>query len=394
MAGVYGYVVANAAQTRYDFSSCTDNSTIDTLPTCIPSDTVNETGSALMFPMFKLWAQNFSQLYPDLQINPANTGSGAGISSVEKGLTHIGGSAIYLDSDAQARFPNVLSIPLAITADIIEYYIPGFDTATNARIHLNFTATLLAQIYNGTVLTWNDQRIKQINPGAASILPSSLIYPTYRSDASGDTYLFTQYLSFGDSWWANNVTYGLQVHWPSGCLQSGCPVNQPQSALGNPGIVLVTGARPGSLSYVSVEALDQWVLCKTLDPLCAAWGPTGTYSLGFGFLQNSYGNFVEANQANIQASIDALAPQTPPDGRFSLAFAPGPSSYPIVGYGYALVNKVQINQEFAFVIRTFLKYCLLPEYGNSNDFLSTYHFNALPSVVDQQSLAQVAEIGP
>ena len=359
-----------------------------------------------MYPMFNLWIQNFTRLYPNVGINTQNTGSGEGQAYVEKGIVQIGGSAAYLTDAQQASNPNILNIPLAVTADIMDYNIiiqngtntQGQSVTTRwanlpicksnpATCRLNFTATLLTQIYNSTVTFWNDPRIERINPGAANFLPKELIYPTYRSDAAGDTLFFTQYLSSGDSWWANNIGSGLTVTWPV-CTQNATTAC-PQSALGNPGIVIQTGDRAGSLSYVSVEALDQWVLCKTGSDLCSNYAP-----LDYGLLQNQAGKFVEATLANIQSAINATSAQTPADERFSLANSPGPTSYPIVGYGYALVNKQQLNPGFALVLRTFLRFCILPSYGNSMNYLSVYHFAPLPSEVTQLSLKQIALISP
>jgi phosphate transport system substrate-binding protein len=361
-----------------------------------------------MYPMFNLWIHNFTKLYSNVRINTQNTGSGQGQAYVEKGIVQIGGSAAFLTDAQQAANPNILNIPLAVTADIMDYNII-YPNTTNpstlpqstrwadlpvcksnpAACRLNFTATLLTQIYNSTVNYWDDFRIKQINLGAAAFLPHEPIYATYRSDAAGDTLFFTQYLSSGDSWWAKDPQRtGLTVVWPS-CVVNATVPACPQSALGNPGIVIATGHRAGSLSYVSVEALDQWVLCKTGSDLCSDYAP-----LDFGLLQNQAGKFVEATSINIQNALNATASQTPPDERFSLANAPGPSSYPIIGYGYALVNKQQITPEFAFVLRTFLKFCLLSNYGSSLSYLKVYHFVPLPSIVRQLSLNQVSIIVP
>jgi phosphate transport system substrate-binding protein len=112
--------------------------------------------------MFQLWIKNFTQLYPSVQISAANTGSGTGQAFVEKGLVQICGSSAYLSDAQQALNPNILNIPLAVTADLMEYNIPGFPSS----IHLNFTASLLSMIYNSTVTTWNDPRIVAINPEA------------------------------------------------------------------------------------------------------------------------------------------------------------------------------------------------------------------------------------
>lgn len=333
-----------------------------------------------MYPMFQLWAANFTQLYPSVQINTANTGTGEGQSFVANGLNQIGGSASFLTDDqkAQTQYKNILSIPLAVTADIIEYNIPEIPQTT----HLKFTATLLTQIYNFSVQYWDDKPIKDVNLDVANMLPHQPIWPTYRSDASGDTWLFSQYLVSGDPYWnASGIHPALQISWPNcnrGPSETQCPAS-PQSSPGNPGIVISTADRKYSISYVSVEALDQWV--KRLG-------------LGYGILENRAGNFVEATLDNVKASIDALAAQTPPDERFSLVNAPGPNSYPIVGYGYALVNQQQISPEFALVVRTFLKYCILPNYGNSLNFLNLYHFAPLPPAIAQLSLNQISSIRP
>lgn len=348
-----------------------------------------------MFPMFQLWASHFTEKYPNVQINTANTGSGQGQAFVSSGLVQIGGSAAYFTDEQiqqNKNLLNFLNIPLAVTDTLVEYNVPGIPSS----MHLNFTATLLAEIYNTTIQYWNDPRIIAVNPGAASILsaepsPGVGIWPFYRSDAAADTWLFTHYLAT-DPWWNNtsNPTdpqfrgpgIGLSVHWPS-CYateQHPCLNNIPQAALGNPGIVIQAAPIVGSISYVSVEALDQWVT------------PLGLHR---GFLQNQAGNFVDpADGKSVQAALDQLSTLTPPDERISLANAPGADSYPIVGYGYALVNKLQLNPEFASVLRTFLTYCILPAYGNSPDFLNTYHFTPLPPTVRQLTLNQIAMIGP
>jgi len=383
--GMYGYIVTTTAQPQYASNNCI--SVVPgsrSLPDCLPSITLSETGSALMYPMFQLWASHFTEKYPNIQINTANTGSGEGESFVSKGLVQIGVSAAYFSDQqilANPNLQNFLNIPLAVTATLVEYNVPNIP----ATMHLNFTAKVLSDIYNTTIQYWNDKAIIAINPGAASILgaenPPVGIWPFYRSDAAADTLLFTQYLSTVPDWNAS-IGSGLTVHWPS-CYSietHTCLSNIPQAALGNPGIVIQAAPIVGSISYVSVEALDQWIL------------PLGLHA---GRLQNQAGNFVNATDGHsVQDTLNALSGNTPPDERISLVNAPGTDSYPIVGYGYALVNMQQLNPEFANVIRTFLTYCILPEDGSSPDYLNVYHFSPLPGPVLQLSLNQIAQIGP
>ncbi|MBO0888103.1 phosphate ABC transporter substrate-binding protein PstS [Candidatus Bathyarchaeota archaeon] len=385
--GAYGYIATTTAQPQYTFTDCAPfpPGSRD-LPDCLPSITLSETGSALMYPMFQLWAQQFTDKYPNIQINTANTGSGQGQAFVAKGLVQIGGSAAYFTNQQIGQNPNLqnfLNIPLAVTDTLVEYDVPGIPQS----MHLNFTATLLAEIYNTTIQYWNDKAIIALNPGAASILsaenPPVGIWPFYRSDAAADTWLFTQYLST-DSWWNWTIGYGLSVHWPT-CYSTQdhqCLSNIPQSALGNPGIVIQAAPVKGSISYVSIEAFDRWV--NRTD-----------YPQGIGNLQNQAGKFIDPlSKDGVSSALDALSNQTPADERLSLVNAPGDKSYPIVGYGYAIVNKAQLNPDFATVLRAFLTYCALPNFGSTADNLASYRFTALPDSVLQLSLNQIAQIGP
>jgi phosphate transport system substrate-binding protein len=324
-----------------------------------------------MYPLFNEWVSNFTHFYPNVEINTENTGSGVGEAFVTKQqVVQIGGSTAYLTDIQEGQYPNILNIPLAVSAAIINYNLPGFPQ----NIHLNFSARVLVEIYNGTITSWDDPALKAINPGAASLLPSHEIFPMHRSDGSGDTYMFTNYLSYNDPWWQANVGAGLQVPWPN--------FLSAQSAIGNPGIVIQCGNFQYSISYVALEALDLSVQKK----------------LGFGFVQNRDGNFLNVTSINVKAALDALAPNTPADERMSIIDAPGKNAYPIVTYTYALVSNSQSNPNVAAVVRAFLTFCILKEYGNSPYFLENpdhnYHFLPLPDQVTQLSLRQVAQIGP
>jgi phosphate transport system substrate-binding protein len=380
----YGYIAATTATPQYTFTNCTPVAPgSPSLPDCLPSLTLSETGSALMYPMFQLWAQQFTEKYPNIQINTANTGSGQGQAFVSKGLVQIGGSAAYFTDQQIGQNPNLqnfLNVALAVTDTLVEYNVPGIPQS----MHLNFTATILSEIYNTTIQNWNDPAIEAINPGAASILSSENvpIWPYYRSDAAADTWLFTQYLST-DSWWNWTIGYGLSVHWPT-CYSTpthSCLSNIPQSALGNPGIVIQAAPVKGSISYVSIEAFDQWV--NRTD-----------YPQGIGDLQNQAGKFIDPLSPNgVSSALDALSGLTPTDERLSLVNAPGENSYPVVGYGYAIVNKQQLNPGFATVLRAFLTYCVLPNDGSTPGDLRIYRFTALPAPVLQLTLNQIAQIG-
>ncbi len=375
VAGVYGVVAMTSFQAQVAATNCTDIGLASgTLPSCLPSETIAETGSALMWPLMNLWIHNtkpghtisdFNTLYPNVAINTVNSGSGVGQLYVEQKLVQLGASSAFLTDQSQSRYPNVLNIAVGVTAVIINYNLPDFPLS----VHLNFTAPLLARIYNGTVASWDNPEIKRINPGAIDLLPSQPIKPIHRTDASGDTLHFTEYLSRTDLWWNRNYGTGLTIRWPD--------FPNAQAIIGNPGIVIECHALPYSISYVSVEALDL----------------ATSFHLGAGYVQNyEQNNFLSYSASNIEAGLEPAFSHIPADERVSLTNSRGPNAYPMVSFAYLLVWKNQPNSDLALTLRTFLRYAIFPQYGNSQVVLDQYHFLPLPSSVAQLSLAQVDQI--
>ena len=337
------------------------------LPSTLPSLSISETGSSLLYPLFNLWVPNFTAMYPTVKLNTASTGSGTGQSQAEAGTVQIGASDAYLTDAQQAANPNILNIPLSISAQMINYNVPEIPST----MHLNFTGAVLSGIYNGTITYWDSQYIKAINPAAASLLPHQVIIPIHRSDGSGDTFLFTQFLSKTSPSWSAKVGFGTAVSWP--------PVPSSQSALGNGGMVQSSKANKYSIAYIGVSYFESTI----------------THGLNYAFLQNQAGNFVNFTQANIQAAANELVSSTPQSERISLIYAPGANSYPIINYEYAMVLKVQNQTGMALGLKTLLTWAILPQYGNSPQFLNQVNFVALPPSVVQLSLTQINEItGP
>jgi phosphate transport system substrate-binding protein len=340
-----------------------------TPPSCLPSATISETGSSLLYPLFNVWVTSFTTAYSGVHINTASTGSGTGQASAEKGLVQIGASDAYLKDSQEAQYPYILNIPLAISAQQINYNLPGLSQS----IHLNFSGPVLAGIYNGSITTWGDSKIVnlQTNQTAKTYLGSigsQTIIPVRRFDGSGDTFIFTQFLSYTTASWNSSVGYGTTVSWPN--------VPGELSGTGNGGVIADVNQYHYSLGYVGVSYLTQ----------------TTQEGLGYAFLKNQAGNFVDISQANIAAASSQLASQTPTDGRISLIFAPGANSYPIINYEYALVAKNQTSMLDAQVVSTFLMWALSPTYGNSGAFLNQVGFVALPSSVAQISVNEIAQI--
>jgi phosphate transport system substrate-binding protein len=315
-----------------------------------------------------LWATNFTAQYPSIKLNTAAGGSGAGQAGAETGTLQIGASDAYLTSTAQAEYPNVLNIPVAISAQTIDYNLPSIPTAD----HLNFSGPVLAGIYNGSITTWNSPAIAALqSPSVAAMLPNNPIIPLHRSDGSGDTFIFTQYLSFTAPSWGSSVGCGTTVSWPS--------VTAAEAEDGNSGMLSTTESTQYSIAYIGVSYLREAV----------------NASLGYGYLENRAGNFVNVSQSNIEAAASSMVSATPADERISLIDAPGANSYPIINYEYALVLSDQNVTGMALSLRTLLSWAISPQYGNSPSFLNQVNFVALPPVTAQLSQDQINEItGP
>ncbi|MHB2037209.1 MAG: phosphate ABC transporter substrate-binding protein PstS [Nitrososphaerales archaeon] len=360
-----------STSTSVSTSVSTASSSISiSLTSTLPSETVLETGSSLLYPLFNIWAPALKTAYPSVQFTPASTGSGTGQSSAEKGTVQIGASDAYLTNTQAAQYPYILNIPLAISAQQINYNLPMIP----ANDHLNFSGPVLAGIYNGSITTWNNPAITALqSPSVAALLPSNTIIPIHRSDGSGDTFIFTSYLSFSTPSWASGPGYGTTVNWPS--------VPSATAANGNGGMVTASEGAEYSIAYIGVSFLHS-----------ALTQPT---PLGYAYLKNEAGNYVNISQTNILSAAGALAPQTPANERISLVFAPGANSYPIINYEYAMVNTTQSVPGMALTLRTFLDWMVAPQYGNSPSFLNQVNFIPLPTNALQLSLAQINEItGP
>lgn len=182
--------------------------------------TVSETGSTLIYPLFKAWVTAYAKVDPSLQVTVGATGSGAGIAQAIAKQVQIGTSDAYMTDNQAIANPHILNIPLAISAQTVDANLPQLRGA-----RLKLSGTVLAGIYTGKIRTWDAPEIAAMNGGVA--LPHHAIVPVRRADGSGDTFIFTQFLTFttcasGESddplchgTWASTIGYGTSVPWPS-----------------------------------------------------------------------------------------------------------------------------------------------------------------------------------
>ncbi|MFL9886390.1 phosphate ABC transporter substrate-binding protein PstS [Paraburkholderia agricolaris] len=322
--------------------------------------TLNETGSTLLYPLFTTWVDAYTRSHPGIRVTTGATGSEAGIQQALTGKVQIGASDAYMSDADMRQHPQIINVPLAIAAQTVNYNLPGLNTT-----HLKLDGPVLAGIYTGAIRNWDAPQIAALNPGVA--LPHHPIVPIHRADGSGDTFVFSQFLSFSTPAWESDKGYGTSIAWPA--------VPGSAGAVGNAGMVQALQSTPWSLGYVGVSFTDKLAEAK----------------LGTAALKNGAGEFILPNKDTITAGAASLGPRTPPDERLSLVFAPASGAYPLVNYEYAVVSTKQADAATAAALRRFLLWTIVPSETNEA-YLDTVHFIPLPPHTWELSQAQIQSI--
>jgi len=321
--------------------------------------TLNESGASLLFPFLQELVTPLHDKYPNITLAPAAGGSGKGISDAIAGLVQMGGSDAYLSNGQLAQNPGLMNIPIAVSAQAVNYNLPGVAS-------LKLSGDILAKIYQGAIKKWNDPAISALNSGVT--LPATTIIPVRRVDSSGDTFLFTSFLSATNSQWQSGPGFSTTVTWP--------PAPGELTAQGNPGMVQTCKANPGCVAYVGVSAE-------------AAAQQAG---LGEAMLQNKAGNFLQPTSDTINAAVTAAGTTVPANLAVSLIYLPGAQSYPIVNFEYIIVKSTQPSADVAKAIRTFLAFAIDPSGGSTTALLSKENFVALPSSIIPKVNAAIAKV--
>ncbi len=316
-----------------------------------------ESGSSLLYPLFNAWVASYSASHTGADITTTSTGSGAGIAQSIKGLVQIGASDAYMSDALVKANPTMMSIPLAISSQAVNFNLPGIS-------HLNLSGPILAGIYEGKITQWNDPAIVAANPGVS--LPNHVIIPVHRLDGSGDTFIFTQYLSASDAGWASTLKYGTSVSWPAIAGEIG--------AKGNSGMLSAAAANPYSIAYIGISFANK----------------AASSGLGQAALLNKAGQYVLPTDETITAAAESVANTTPADERISMIFAEGANAYPIVNYEYAIVNSHQPAAAIASAMHDFLTWAI--NEGSSPSFMKPVHFLPLPPAVKALSQAQIDKL--
>jgi phosphate transport system substrate-binding protein len=278
--------------------------------------TLNGAGATFPYPIYSKWFNEYHNEHSNIEINYQSIGSGGGIRQVQAGTVDFGASDGPMSDEQMAQSKvKVLHVPTVLGSVVPAYNIPGVSA------ELKFTPDVLADIYMGKLTKWNDARITKVNPGVN--LPDQNITVVHRSDGSGTTYIFTDYLSKVSPDWKGTVGKGTSVKWPVGI-----------GGKGNEGVAGSIRQLPGSIGYVElIYALQN--------------------KIPFGVVQNASHNFIKASLESTTAA--AVGVKMPPDFRVSITNPPGKNAYPIASFTWLLVptspadmNKGKILKDFLF----------------------------------------------
>jgi phosphate transport system substrate-binding protein len=280
--------------------------------------TLNGAGATFPYPMYSKWFSEYNKLHPDIQFNYQSIGSGGGIRQVLAGTVDFGATdGPMTDEQLSQAKTKILHIPTVLGADVPAYNIPGVTE------ELKFTPELLANIFLGKITSWNDAALTKANPGVN--LPNQPIIVIHRSDGSGTTYIFTDYLSKVSTDWKNQVGKGTSVKWPVGL-----------GGKGNEGVAGMIRQMQGSIGYVElIYAVNNHI--------------------AYGSVKNAGGQFVKASLDSVTAAA-ASVKSMPADFRVSITNAPGKDAYPISSFTWLLIPTPSKDAAKGKIIADFLNW--------------------------------------
>ena len=286
---------------------------------------INGAGASFPHPMYSKWFDEYHKKNPNIQINYTPIGSGGGIKQVTEGTVDFGASDGPMNDDQLKAFNDkhgfgILHFPTVLGAAVPTYNIPGVTG------ELNFTPEALAGIFMGHISKWNDPAIASVNKGVN--LPANDIVVVHRSDGSGTTYIWTDYLSKVNDGWKARVGKGTSVNWPVGL---GGKLNE--------GVAGQIKATPNSIGYVELIYAIQ-------------------SSMPYGRVKNAAGEFVKADLASVTAAAAATAKEMPDDFRVSITNPAGKTAYPIASYTWLLIPEKFQDAKKRDALKGFLKWAL------------------------------------
>jgi len=312
---------------------------------------LNGAGATFPYPLYSKWFHEYNKFKPDVQINYQSIGSGGGIQQIKAKTVDFGASDAPLTADEEKAMPGpVVQIPTTAGAVAVVYNIAGVPNG------LKLTPEVVAGLFMGKIKKWNDSNIASVNPGVT--LPDLPVAIVHRSDGSGTTYIFTDYLAKvnGDFYW--KVGRGKSVNWPTGI-----------GGKGNEGVAGQVKQTPGAVGYVEFAYAVQ-------------------NKLPYAAIKNKAGKFVEPSPATTTSALTALNKELQKDARVSVTDAPGENSYSISGLTYLILYKNPTDGTKGKTLVEFLKWAMT----DGQKLASNLHYSPLSAELIEANEAKMESI--
>ena len=316
---------------------------------------INGAGATFPYPIYSKWFDEYHKSNGTIQINYQSVGSGAGIKQVTEGTVDFGASDGPMNDDQLKAYRDkhgapILHFPTVLGAAVPTYNIPGVTTS------LNFTPDALAGIFLGRISKWNDPAIANANKGVN--LPANDIIVIHRSDGSGTTYIWTDYLSKVSPDWKDKVGKGTAVNWPVGL-----------GGKGNEGVTGLIKQTPNAIGYVELIYAVQ-------------------NKIPYGAVRNAAGEFVQADLAGVSAAAAAASKTMPEDFRVSITNAPGKGVYPISSFTWLLIPGKFSDATKRDAIKGFVTWML----ADGQNYAENLSYAKLPKEVVDRELKAISKI--
>jgi phosphate transport system substrate-binding protein len=319
--------------------------------TVLAQTTINGAGATFPYPIYSKWFAEYNKLHPNVQINYQSIGSGGGIQQITRQTVFFGASdGPMTEEQIKAAPAPILHLPTVLGAVVPVYNVAGVST------DLKFTGPLLADIYLGKIAKWNDPAIAKLNPGVR--LPATEIIVVHRSDGSGTTYIWVDYLSKMSPEFQRKVGVKTSVKWPTGV-----------GGKGNEGVAGLVTQTPGAIGYVElIYALQN--------------------KISYGSVQNAAGEFVKASVQSVTMAAAGAAAKMPADFRVSITNAPGNGVYPISSFTWLLLYENPKDKAQGRMMSDFMKWALT----DGQKYCADLGYAPLPPNVVKMELAALEKI--
>lgn len=339
-----------AGLVAFTLTACNGKKTANSEENKRESIELSGAGATFPLPFYNMSFEGFNAKNGD-KVSYGGIGSGGGVRNLKDEIVDFAGSDAFLSDDEMKEMKPVVHVPTCMGAVVLAYNLPGVEK-------LNLSGDVIADIFAGKITTWNDARVLKLNPGAK--LPTQKIIPVFRSDGSGTTFVFTDYLSKVSPEWKQKFGAGKSIDFPAG-----------QAAKGNPGVAGVIGQTPYTIGYIGSEyAFAQ--------------------KISYASLMNKRGELITPSTQSISA---AAAGEIPQDTRCSITDADANGAYPISCFTWLIIYKEQAyanrTKEQAQATAELLQYMLSDEVQKTTEQV---HYAPLPKKAVELSLQNIKQI--